>query len=215
MKLSRRQFVGQVAGAAALPLIARAGGISVDEPSALVSKQPRPLAYSEVKGFLSREQVHWHYESHYKGAIKGFVALDEDPTGSHRQRIAKANSVLLHELYFENMADTLTTPGEATQAALNRRFGQLDRWVEDFRAAAMSCAGWAVLCWHPVNDKLYNVCSDTHDDGPVWSGVPLVVADMYEHSYYLDFQNRKADYVNQFTDHVHWAAVEKRVRALG
>ena len=54
--------------------------------------------------------------------------------------------------------------------------------------------------------------SDSHDDGPAWFGVPLVVVDMYEHAYYLDFQNRPADYVDGFTDHIAWGEVEMRLR---
>ncbi|MAG58501.1 MAG: hypothetical protein CMJ83_19610 [Planctomycetes bacterium] len=216
MTISRRQFVGS-AGAAAvgLSVLERDHRAPDADPSGLVTGKPKPLPYTEVKGFLSKDQVRWHHDSHYGGALRGFVKLDADPTGNHRPRIAKANSVLLHELYFDNMAAKKSDPGQATRAALKKRFGDLDRWIEDFRAAAKSCRGWAVLSWHPVNGKLYNVCTDSHDDGPVWSGVPLVVADTYEHSYYIDFQNRKADYVNGFTDHINWTAVEQRVRALG
>ena len=63
------------------------------------------------------------------------------------------------------------------------------------------------------NGRLYNVVSDSHDDGPVWSGIPLAVVDTYEHAYYIDFQNRKADYVVTFTKHLDWNAIERRLRA--
>ena len=121
--------------------------------------------------------------------------------------------MLLHELYFENMTAKKIDVGRTTNDVLKKRFGTIDRWVEDFRAAAKSCRGWAVLAWHPVNGKLYNVCTDSHDDGPAWSGVPLVIVDMYEHAYYLDYQNRKSDYADGFTDHIDWTAVERRLRA--
>lgn len=181
--------------------------------SGLVTGKKKPLPYSEVEGFLSKKQIEWHYDSHYGGALKGFVKLDATPTGNHRARVAKANSVVMHELYFDGMTAKKTDPEEATKAALEKRFGSLDRWLDDFRAAAKSCRGWAVLGYHPVNGKLYNMTTDSHDDGPAWFGVPLVVVDMYEHSYYIDYQNKKADYVDKFTDHVHWTEIERRLRA--
>lgn len=214
--VSRRQFVhGAAALGVGLPLLGPGTGQAPapEEPSGLVSGKPQSLPYEAIDGFLSAEQIRWHHASHYAGALKGFVKLDGDPTGQHRPRIAKANSVLLHELYFRNMTAKKTTPGEATQATLKRRFGAVDRWIADFRAAAKSCRGWAVLCWHPVNGKLYNVVSDSHEDGPPWSGTPIAVVDTYEHSYYMDFQNRKAAYVDAFTDHLDWTAVERRLSA--
>lgn len=181
--------------------------------SGLVTGELKPLPYEAIEGFLGSEQLRWHHESHYGGALRGFTSLDADPTGSHRSRVAKANSVVLHELYFDNMSAKESSPGEATAAAVAGRFGSLDRWVEDFRTAAKSCRGWAVLAHHPINGKLYNMASDSHDDGPAWFGVPLVVVDVYEHAYYLDFQNRSSDYVDGFTDHIDWGEVERRLRA--
>ena len=64
-----------------------------------------------------------------------------------------------------------------------------------------------------VNSRLYNVATDAHDDGPLWFGVPLVVIDMYKHAYYIDFQNRKADYVDGFTEHLNWVEIDRRIRA--
>jgi len=218
MTLSRRSMLyrtAAVAGVGLLPLPARAArGQSIPE-SGLVTGKPKPLPYGALEGFLGSAQLEWHHDSHYAGALKGFVSLDTDPTGSHRTRVAKANSVVLHELYFDNMAAKGTSPGEAVAAAIGERFGSVDRWAEDFGAAARSCRGWAVLAYHPVNGKLYNMSSDSHDDGPAWFGVPLLVVDMYEHAYYLDFQNRPADYVDGFMDHIEWTEVERRLRALG
>ena len=183
--------------------------------SALVTGKARKLKYTEVKGFLSAKQIGWHHDSHYGGALKKFVELDAKPLGNHRSRIAKANSVILHELYFDNMTADGGDPASVTNSALKKRFGSVDRWIEDFRSAALSCRGWAVLAYHPVNGRLYNIATDSHDDGPSWFGIPLVVVDMYEHAYYLDFQNKKKDYVNGFTGHVDWAEIDRRLRACG
>jgi len=216
MTLSRRSVLYQAAaltGAGLIPRHALATQDSAPAESGLVTGKPKPLPYDAIEGFLGGEQLRWHHDSHYSGALRGFSSLDADPTGSHRTRIAKANSAILHELYFDNMTAKESSPGELTVAHIGGRFGSLDRWIEDFRAAAKASRGWAVLAYHPVNGKLYNTASDSHDDGPAWFGVPLIVVDVYEHAYYLDFQNRPSEYVDGFTDHINWREVERRLRS--
>ena len=182
--------------------------------SGLITGKAITMPYTEIAGFLSKEQLRWHHDSHYAGALAKFVELDKAVTKDHKTRAAKANSVLLHELYFANMTPRKTSPGRATSKALEQRFGAVDCWFDDFRAAAMSARGWGMLVWHPINRRLYNVAADAHNDGPLCPGVPLLVIDMYEHSYYIDFQNRKAAYVDGFLEHIDWGTIDKRMRRL-
>ena len=212
MKLTRRGLLYGAAGAAGAGLLP-ASPLQDESESGLVTGKPKALAYTELSGFLSKEQVSQHHDSHYGGALKRFTQLDTAVTGDHRTRIAKANSVILHELYFDNMTAEDSDPTGAANEAIAARFGSVDRWLEDFRAAATSSRGWAVLAWHPVNGRLYTLATDAHDDGPLWFGVPLVVVDMYEHAYYIDFQNRRAAYVDGFTEHLNWVEIDRRVRA--
>jgi len=212
MRSTRRELLYGAAGATGVGLLP-ATPLREDRESGLVTGKPKALTYTELSGFLSKEQVAWHHDSHYGGALKKFTQLDAAVTANHRSRIAKANSVILHELYFDNMTADDSDPTSAAKKAIADRFGSLDRWIDDFRAAAMSSRGWAVLAWHQINGRLYNLATDAHDDGPLWFGVPLVVLDMYEHSYYIDFQNRKADYVDGFTGHLNWIEIDRRVRA--
>ena len=212
MNPSRRSFLTHAAAAGSSLVLARPTATRSTVASGLKNGKPVPLGFENLPGFLSKKQLTWHHDSHYSGALAGFVRLDADLAGRHRERVAKANSVLLHELYFGNMTAKKVSPGPGTGAALKRRFGSVERWLEDFRAAAKSSRGWSVLVWHPVNGKLYNVASDSHDDGPMLSGKPIAVVDTYEHAYYLDYQNRKGDYVDAFLDHLDWAALEARLR---
>ena len=98
------------------------------------------------------------------------------------------------------------------RAAIEKRFGSIDKWAGDFIASAKSAAGWAMLVKHPVNGKLYNVVSDEHSMGVVWMAIPLVVIDTYEHAFYIDYQNRKVQYVEKFIHHVDWDEVDARFR---
>jgi Fe-Mn family superoxide dismutase len=97
----------------------------------------------------------------------------------------------------------------------SKRFGSLERWVDDFRAASLAANGWGILARDAVNGQLYNVASDLHEVGVLWFGQPLVVCDVYEHAFYVDYQNRKADYIGKFLQHINWDEVNRRWHAVG
>jgi Fe-Mn family superoxide dismutase len=107
-----------------------------------------------------------------------------------RQKSSRGNSVILHEMYFDGLALQGNDPVQDVRTAIEKRFGSLDKWSADFVASAKAAAGWAMLVHHPVNGRLYNVVSDEHASGPLWLAVPLVVIDVYEHAFYIDYQNR-------------------------
>ncbi len=226
--LSRRQFLFTSSAAAAGTFAV--SGFADDEKkeasqSGLATGQPKPLRYKAIPGFLSAEQIAPHYTAHYGGALRGYIAADAElqtnisrgtAIGSNaystltRSRTSKGNSVLLHELYFDELAEKPNTPSPEIVMAIEKRFGSLDRWVADFEASAKDAAGWAILAFHPLNGKLYNLVSDEHATGLLWMSTPILVIDVYEHAYYVDYQNRKSEYVNKFMQHIDWSEVNRR-----
>jgi superoxide dismutase, Fe-Mn family len=227
-----RGFSGCAAGIMVVELAPGAEAASLNpfpQSSALLTEKPKPLPYEELPGFLSRAQLSPHHTAHYGGALKALQSdeaqLDQmlkggQPLGGpaytllQKDKLNRANSVVLHELYFDNMAATAPAPGDV-RAALAARFGSLERWKEDFRATCMAANGWGILARDAVNGKLYNVASDLHEVGVLWFGQPLLVCDVYEHAYYVDYQNKKADYVGKFLEHIQWEEVDRRWRAVG
>ena len=232
---SRRRFLFSSSGAAAGSFLApELSAAAEDSPkldwssSGLVTGQLKPLRHKSIPGFLSAEQIAPHHSAHYGGALKTFVSIDEkfdqsfrngtpiDPQAfetMQRTKSSRGNSVVLHEMYFDGLALKSGDPQEDVRRAIARRFGSLDRWVADFVASAKAAAGWAMLVHHPVNGRLYNVVSDEHAMGPLWLAVPLVVIDVYEHAFYIDYQNRKADYVEKFMRFIDWQEANARYRA--
>lgn len=197
--------------------------------SGLVTKRLKPLKYEEIPGLLTKAQITPHYTAHYGGALKRFVTLDQqidalltskEPLGGdaytlmQKDKVNRMNSVLLHELYFDNLAPKPPSAKDGIKEAVAKRFGSLERWQEDFKACCMACAGWGILARDAVNGRLYNVASDLHEIGVLWLGQPLVVCDVYEHAFYVDYQNKKADYVNKFVQFIDWDEVDKRYAAL-
>ena len=237
-RFARREVLRGVAGCAAgimvvemEPKSALAAALSsYPANSGLVTDKPKPLPYEELPGFLSKAQLTPHHTAHYGGALKALQTDEQqltqrlqgtEPIASPahsfmvKDRVNRANSVVLHELYFDNMAAEAPAPKEDIRAALAKRFGSLERWAEDFKAASMAANGWGILARDAVNGQLYNVASDLHEVGVLWFGQPLVVCDVYEHAFYVDYQNRKADYAGKFLTHINWDEVNRRWQAAG
>lgn len=233
--LARRQFLFLSSGAATGNLLASGCYSAADEDgghhldysaSGLVTGKPKQLRHKEFPGFLSAAQVAPHHTAHYGGALKAFVGIEAkfeekfakggalDPSAfdmMQRNKSSRGNSVLLHELYFDGISPQAANPAPDVRRAIEKRFGSLDQY---FQASARSAAGWAMLVLHPVNGRLYNVVSDEHAQGPLWLAVPLVVIDVYEHAFYIDYQNRKADYVEKFMEHIDWKEANDRYRSV-
>lgn len=229
--VDRRSFLFASSGAAA-GTFAAPGLLAAAEPeptdysqSGLVTGQPKALKHQEIPGFLSAAQIAPHHTAHYGGALKAMVAADarlEEATKSgaaadpaafaHLKRLinSRGNSVILHEFYFDGLAAKAVDPEERLRAAIEQRFGSLEKWSADFIASAKEAAGWAMLVKHPVNGKLYNVVSDEHAMGMLWMARPIIVIDTYEHAFYIDYQNRKADYVEKFMTHIDWTEANAR-----
>lgn len=233
--MNRRKYLFLSTGAAIGSLLVSgestvaAQELSRPSQSGLVTGNLKPLRYDEVPGFLSAEQIAPHHSAHYGGALRAFnsvqagfdagYASGEANYGAAFNRMkflqsSRGNSVLLHELYFDGIALKSMDPEEGIREAITKRFGSVDRWARDFAECATTAAGWAMLVVHPVNGKLYNVVSDEHAQGPMWLSAPLVVIDVYEHAFYIDYHNRKAEYVEKFLDYIDWAEADRRYRQL-
>lgn len=232
-QVDRRSFLfassGATAGALMVPglLEAEEGESSAFSGSGLVTGVAKPLKHKEIPGFLSAAQIAPHHTAHYGGALKAVLAADarlEESTKSgantdaaafaHLKRLvsSRGNSVVLHEFYFDGLSAAGVAPTPSLRAAIEQRFGSVEKWSADFIASAKEAAGWAMLVKHPVNGKLYNVVSDEHAMGVLWMAKPLVVIDTYEHAFYVDYQNRKAEYVEKFMNHIDWNEAENRFR---
>lgn len=234
---SRRNFLFASSGAVAGNMLVGGLAEAADHEtygldfshSGLVTGTPKPLKHKSIPGFLSEEQISPHHTAHYGGALKGYTAADsrlEEAAKSGQSQDAaaygalkravnsKGNSVVLHEMYFDGLAPQASDPSADVRTAIEKRFGSIEKWSNDFIASAKDAAGWAMLVKHPVNGKLYNVVSDEHAMGILWMASPLVVIDTYEHAFYIDYQNRKAEYVEKFIEHIDWNEANARYRAV-
>jgi Fe-Mn family superoxide dismutase len=120
--------------------------------------------------------------------------------------------MVLHEFYFANLGGD-GKPGSAVQAALARAFDSFGRWEELFRVTGMSLAGgsgWVVLDYNFSTRQLRTHWSGNHSQAAA-SSQPLLVMDMYEHSYQMDYGAAAAKYIDAFFQNVHWDEVQRRL----
>ncbi len=123
------------------------------------------------------------------------------------------NGMRLHELYFGNMKKGGVPLDQKSMLAkkLTEVFGSVDAWTAAFKAVgAMRGVGWAVLYYDPEAGRFFNVWVNEHDVGHLAGAVPLLIMDVFEHAFMLDYGLKRADYIEAFFKAVDWSVVSKR-----
>ena len=120
----------------------------------------------------------------------------------------------LHELYFENLGGTAPLDkGSRIAAKMAESFGSVENWEKDFRATgAMRGIGWVALYQDPANGQLINFWINEHDVANAAGCQPLLIMDVFEHAFMLDYGLKRADYIQAFFSNVEWKAVEARIK---
>jgi len=124
------------------------------------------------------------------------------------------DGVRLHELYFENLGGKAPMAADGTLAkAMAESFGSYENWEKDFKATgAMRGIGWTVLYQDPTNGRLINFWINEHDAGHPAGCTPLLIMDVFEHAFMIDYGLKRADYIAAFFSNINWAAVEARLK---
>jgi superoxide dismutase, Fe-Mn family len=124
------------------------------------------------------------------------------------------NGMRLHELYFDNLGGkTPLVKGAVLGKLMETTFGSVEAWEQDFRATgAMRGIGWVVLYYDVPACLLYNQWISEHDGGHPTGCQPILVMDVFEHAYMVDYGLKKADYINAFFKNINWKAAEARIK---
>jgi Fe-Mn family superoxide dismutase len=124
------------------------------------------------------------------------------------------NGMRLHELYFGNLGgkESLNTGGRLAKK-LAENFGSTDAWEKDFRAVgAMRGIGWAVLYEDSASGRLINFWVNEHDVSHPAGSTPILIMDVFEHAFMLDYGLKRADYIEAFFKNIDWQAAESRLK---
>ena len=228
--VERRTFLSATAGSAAIATLtahaaqAQPGGPPVAPRSTPMSYAMKPLPFDpqKIKG-LSEKILVSHYENNYGGAVKRLnpiidqlATLDYDKApgflinGLKREELIATNSMILHEFYFAGLGEQ-NAPGAGLADAIARDFGSMDRWRSEFVAmgkAQGGGSGWVILTYSPRDKRLLNSWAADHTT-TLAGGEPVLVLDMYEHAYQMDFGARAADYVATIMSALNWSNADR------
>jgi superoxide dismutase, Fe-Mn family len=189
-----------------------------------------PYAYDALEPHIDKETMNIHHSKHHNAYVtnlnNALAGNEELLSKSVEEVIANLDAVpeaartavrnnggghANHTLFWQILSPN--GGGEPTgdlQAAINAKFGSLDSFKEEFAKAATTRfgSGWA---WLAVNNGELEVTSTPNQDSPLMEGkTPILGLDVWEHAYYLKFQNRRPDYINTFWNVVNWDEVAKR-----
>jgi superoxide dismutase, Fe-Mn family len=190
------------------------------------SLPPLPYAYDALEPVIDSATVRLHHDMHHAGYVKGANAAaqalkEARESGDYKlvdhwsKKLAfHVSGHLLHTLYWENMAPVGkgATPSKDLDAAIRAAFGTLEAMKAQLGASAKAVegSGWGVLGYNPFDKNLTLLHCENHEKKVVWSVIPLLVVDVWEHAYYLKYQNKRADYVDAWWSVVNWDDVSKR-----
>ena len=100
------------------------------------------------------------------------------------------------------------------ETLIKRDFGNFNDWIKDFIKCGANGRGWAILSYNYRDQRLQNIMQDTHNHGSVWESEPLLVLDVYEHAYMIDFGINKDKYLNIFRKNINWQIVNRRLNNI-
>lgn len=229
-ELSRRSVLGAIGTGAALASSSDALAVAIAQPASASGPggrhRPVPLPFdpARLQG-LSERLITSHWQNNYTGSINALnmvegrlAAAMADPDfppliygDLKREQLHRTGSVVLHELYFGNLGGDGAAGGDV-RAALARAFGSFGAWEGEFRRTATSLAGgsgWCILALNAHTGDLQNYWMWDHMHAPA-TGIPLLVLDMYEHSYHMDYGSAAARYIDAFMRNVNWEEVDRR-----
>lgn len=200
-------------------------------PSAELKFNALPYVYDALEPVIDKKTVEIHYDKHHRGyytnflnAIKG-TELEKMPITrifsnikSHPDAVRNnAGGFFNHVLYWQNMSPNGGgEPSGELATAINKAFGDYKTFVEKFSEAAKTRfgSGWAWLAIDLNNGELF-ITSTANQDNPLMNvterrGIPILALDVWEHAYYLNYQNKRADYVTAFWQKVNWQDVAQK-----
>lgn len=124
------------------------------------------------------------------------------------------DGVKLHELYFENMTGLNTNINGPIHEIIKQNFGTYENFLDKFKCIAMSMRGWAIFCYDSFTNSYYLYGQDSHNTQVVVNTYPIIVLDVYEHAYMIDFGINKKQYVDLFFENLDFRVVNNRIKML-
>lgn len=188
---------------------------------------PLPYSYDALEPYIGREIMRLHHLKHHKSYVEGLNKAEREMLKArensdfklikHWAREAAFHGAghYLHTIFWEIMSPKGGgRPIGKIKQAIDQSFGSFEKFKKHFSEAAknVEAVGWALLVWSPRSHRLEILQAEKHQNLSQWDVVPLLVLDVWEHAYYLQYKNNRGQYVDNWWNVVNWNAVEDRFR---
>jgi superoxide dismutase, Fe-Mn family len=188
---------------------------------------PLPYAYSALEPVIDAQTVELHYLKHHAPAVDAANAAEEGLKNARdlndfalvkyweKELAFSLSSHILHTLYWNNLSQSGGgEPNYKLASAIVKDFGSFAKFKAQLAAATIKveASGWGILGYHPMTGKLMILQCENHQKITAWGIIPLLILDVWEHAYYLKYQNRRKDYVDSLFSIINWKKVQYRFR---
>lgn len=205
--------------AATVPPAAVAGGgpVKAKDFSYLVAKNMEGLSAKQIEPHLKLYQGYVGKVNEIENLITTIDPNTPPPNATYhplREALMELsyahNGVIYHELYFSNLGGTGGEPGGDLKAALEARWGNMGKFMDFFKASGKCMRGWVIVGWNTRDASMEAYGLDLHNMWVPANVVPIVVLDVYEHAYMIDYGTNRGDYLNAFLKNMDWKVCEAR-----
>ncbi|APU61258.1 superoxide dismutase [Clostridium botulinum] len=181
--------------------------------------------YNALEPHYDEQTLKIHHDIHHKTYVDGLNKAEQKLQEAResgdftlikhweREIAFHGSGHILHTLFWENMTPNgnLNPEGSAIER-IKQDFGDYEKFKKQFTEAAIAVegSGWTILAWNPMFEKLVILQAEKHQNLTQWGVVPLLILDLWEHAYYLKYQNRRAEFINAWWNIVNWDIVNTR-----
>jgi len=186
--------------------------------------------YNDLEPYISEEQLTIHHKKHHQGYVNGANSILNTLNASREENSEPdikpmlkelsfhVSGHLLHSLFWHNMkpeGQGEKEPEGALADAINERFISFERFKKEFSKTALSVegSGWAALSYYPDSQQLYIIQIEKHNQYLIPNCYLLLVIDVWEHAYYLDYKNERGKFIENFWNIVNWEEVNMRYQS--
>ncbi|WP_404332543.1 superoxide dismutase [Mesobacillus maritimus] len=186
---------------------------------------PLPYAYHALEPVIAEEIMRLHHSKHHQSYVDGLNKAENEMKKARekgdfslikhweREAAFHGSGHYLHTIFWNVMSPNGGgKPSGQLMNAINNTFGSFNQFKNHFTEAAknVEAVGWAILVWAPRSQRLEILTAEKHQNLTQWDTIPLLVLDVWEHAYYLQYKNERAKYVENWWNVVNWSEVENR-----
>lgn len=178
---------------------------------------------------ISQKTIDIHYGKLYQGYVAKYnEVLQKLKIAAFSDQLEKANqsfsdwrslqnsetftldAILLHEMYFANLGGNGSYKGLEIEKAIIEQYGSVDAFKNILVASGMSARGWVVVAFNSLDNKIHCYACDVHNQGAIWGAIPVLILDVYEHAYFIDYGSDRKSYIEAFWKNLDWSVINDR-----